>query len=639
MKKIYTKLLLIFSLLLFACQVVAQSRFDQIQVKFEILKADNPGLDNIAELSINGSTLTEVIRGLANTNNLNISIDQNLDMQIVNNFANVTVAEILLFLIKRYDLDVNFTGNIMHFSKYNLPVVEIPEVKEKELLIKYKNSGDELFLDLDNDDLTKVVRKITEVSGKNVVLAPEVVNRKVSVYIKNVTFKNALEKFAFANSMVLTETEDDFFLLSEPGKKSSYIDEVTIKKLGAQDEKFERNKTEGLYLKLNGVDDIEISAEDIAIDEIVKSVASELKINYHLLANLQGKKSLSLKSSTFDNLLMSLFESTLYTFSKSNGVYLIGERKAEGLRKTIVFQLQNRSIEDIVSYIPSMLTKDVELKEFVDLNSLVVSGSVPQTEELIRFLEKIDQVVPMVAIEVIIVDYRRNRSVTTGITAGLGTEPSETTNGQILPDANFYFSSSSLNNLLGNINKGSTINLGKVTPNFYVSIKALETDGVLKVRSTPKLATLNGHEANLKIGNTEYYVNEQSIFQGSLSPQTQNNRTYVAVNADLSVRIKPFVSGNDQITLDITVEQSDFTERITENAPPGQVTRSFTSMLRVKDNEIVLLGGLEEKSTNNSGSGLPLISRIPLIKWIFGNRTKGKASSQLNIFIKPTVIY
>jgi type IV pilus assembly protein PilQ len=400
-----------------------------------------------------------------------------------------------------------------------------------------------------------------------------------------------------------------------------------------------RQKVDGLYLEVDNSGNIQIAAENIALDEIVKALAAELKLDYYLMASLQGNTSLNLKTGNFEEVLLNLFESTPYTFSKTGGVYLIGERKAEGLRKTVVYQLQNRSIGDLISFIPANLTKELELKEFTDLNSLVISGSVPQTQELIQFLEQIDQVVPVIAIEVIIVDYRKNRSVSTGITAGLGTEPSGPTSGRIVPDAQFSFSSASLNNLIGNINKGSTINLGKVTPNFYLSIKALETDGVLKVRSTPKLATMNGHEATLKIGNTEYYINEQTIFQGTLSPQTLNNRTFVPVNADLAITIKPFVSGNDQITMEISVEQSDFTERITEDAPPGKVTRSFTSMLRVRDGEIILLGGLEEKTTESSGSGLPLLARIPVIKWLFGNRTKGKSSSQLNVFIKPTVIY
>ena len=54
---------------------------------------------------------------------------------------------------------------------------------------------------------------------------------------------------------------------------------------------------------------------------------------------------------------------------------------------------------------------------------------------------------------------------------------------------------------------------------------------------------------------------------------------------------------------------------------------------------MVLLGGLEEKATRESGSGVPFLSRIPVIKWFFSSRTKEKSRSKLNIFIKPTVIY
>lgn len=633
------RFIILFFLTCLGGSIYSQDRLDQINSRLAIIAVDNPGLTNFVELSINGSPLKEVIRGIANTNGLNISVDENLDAQIVNNFSNVTVSEVLLFLIKQHNLDAEFTGNIISIKQFTPPPQPVQKLKEKELIIFYNKSNNELSLDLKNDDLENVLRKITEITGKNIVKAPEVPNQKVTVFLKDVPFENGMQKFAFANNMKFTRTDDNFFLLSEKGKEDLLVDLKSKKNNSNKNEKFERDRVEGLFLKINGVDDITVSGEEVPIDEVVKSLASELNINYYLFSKIQGNKTLNLKSTNFDDLLNNLFEATNYTYLKSNGIYLIGERKSEGLRNNIVYQFQNRSVEKILTFIPKTLTKDLELVEFVDLNSLVISGSLPQISELTNFLEKIDQVVPVISIEVIIVDYRKNRNVSTGITAGLGTEPSGPTNGQILPEANFSFSSSSLNDVIGSINKGSSINLGKVTPNFYLSIRALETDGILKVRSTPKLATLNGHEAKLKVGNTEYYINEQNIFQGTLSPQTQNTRTYVPVNADLSVTILPFVSGNDQITMEVSVEQSDFTERITQNAPPGKVTRSFTSMIRVKNNEIILLGGLEEKSTNDSGSGLPLISRIPILKWIFGNRTKGKNDSQLNIFIKPTVIY
>jgi type IV pilus assembly protein PilQ len=270
---------------------------------------------------------------------------------------------------------------------------------------------------------------------------------------------------------------------------------------------------------------------------------------------------------------------------------------------------------------------------------LILSGSEPQIDEIENFITSIDKVVPVVMIEVMIVDYSNSRANSTGIEAGIGEAPASPTTGTIFPEANMNLNSSSVNNLIESFNGYGILNLGKVTPNFYLNIQALETQGILRVKSTPKLATLNGHEASMKVGNTEYYVEQTTNTLANQTTQTINTRVYKSVNADLTVTIKPLVSGDDQITLEITVTQSDFTEKIEPGAPPGTVSRDFTSLIRVKDQEMVLLGGLEEKAIRESGRGVPFLSRIPIIKWFFSSRTREKSKTKLNIFIKPTVIY
>ena len=161
---------------------------------------------------------------------------------------------------------------------------------------------------------------------------------------------------------------------------------------------------------------------------------------------------------------------------------------------------------------------------------------------------------------------------------------------------------------------------------------------MIDIASTPKLATLNSYESKLSIGNTEYYLEEQNTVIGSQNPQNIITKQYKSVNADLSLTIKPFVSGDNQVTLKIDVTQSDFTNRISPNAPPGSVSRNFSSLIRLKDGELVLLGGLERKSKTSSGSGVPILSRIPIIKWFFSSRSSQKENSKLNIFIKTTII-
>lgn len=301
-------------------------------------------------------------------------------------------------------------------------------------------------------------------------------------------------------------------------------------------------------------------------------------------------------------------------------------------------QLKFRTIDKIADIIPADLKKGVEIKAFSDLNSFVLSGSVPRIREIETFIHQIDKVVPVIMIELMIVDVNSSKKVSTGISAGLGTAPVET-QGTVFPNLDMTLSSSSINNLIDGINGFGSINLGKVTPNFYLKLKALEAQGYLKIRSTPKLATINGHEAKMSIGRTEYYLETSNNVIGTQNPQNIITQVYKSVNADLAITINPIVSSDEQITLDVSVKQSTFTERIVNTAPPGIITRDFQSLVRVKNEETIILGGLEENTTNNSGSGVPLLSRIPVIKWLFSSRNHEKSDNKLTVFVKATVIY
>jgi type IV pilus assembly protein PilQ len=167
----------------------------------------------------------------------------------------------------------------------------------------------------------------------------------------------------------------------------------------------------------------------------------------------------------------------------------------------------------------------------------------------------------------------------------------------------------------------------------------LETNGHVKIRSTPKLSTLNGHPATISIGETQYYLETQNTVVGTQNPQNITTQQYKSVNADLSVTINPMVAGDEQITMDIKVKQSTFTARISATAPPGNTTRNFESLLRVKNDDMILLGGLDEDNTSDTGSGIPGLSRIPVLNWIFGNRDRTKSKDRLIVLVKPTILY
>jgi type IV pilus assembly protein PilQ len=608
----------------------SQDRFTIIESKLkELAVKDSPGLNDKVDLSVNGVSIQDFIRGIATTSNLNISIDPLLTSKVYNNFSNVTVIDVFIFLCKKNDLDIAFVGNIISFLPYNAPK-PLPETYiPKEIKITFDKNTDFISLDLSNDSLYLVAKELTRITQKNIVFAPELSSKLLSGYILNMPFSKAMDQLSFANDIKISTVDDNVYAIEKKDK------EVQAK---LSQSKSVTAPVQGLNIKQEPNFHVSIDAVNIPIADIVANVSKELAYNYFLFSELKGNATMKVTNVTYDQFLTYVLNATDYTYRKQADLYMIGDRNIEGLRVTKLVQLKYRTIEKIVDFIPAELKKKVDMKIFPDLNGIILSGSQPSILEIESFIRDIDQIVPVITIEVMLVDVRNSKTLSAGIEAGIGESP-KPTNGTLYPGVNLSLSSSAVNNIISGINGFGIVNLGSVTPKFYLTLKALETQGVLKLRSTPQLATLNGNEAKMSIGKTEYYPETQTTIIGNVTGGAQTATQWKSVNADLSLSINPIVSGNEQITLEIKVKQSSFTERISPNAPPGTITRDFSSLIRVKNQEMIMLGGLDENSVSDTGSGVPFLSRIPVLKWLFSSRTRAKSNNKLTVFIKPTVLY
>jgi type IV pilus assembly protein PilQ len=633
-------------------------RFAAIEETLNDLKRDVPGLNEKVDMAISGASLQEFIKTLAVSNNLNVSVDPTLNMRVYNNFTNEKVLNILMFLCKEYDLDIRFVGSIMSFYKYIPPSVAKAQTPVKEIKAIYNNYSQLITLDLKNDTLDQVVKKITQATKKNVLLSSGLNGKLVSVYIEDAPLENALKKMAYANNMKVVKTDDDFFVLKSLEEGEDLLADKTSKRRGAlkplnntTNNQQSQNAVNGggqgttvpssLYTDVMdslGKKRITVEAINSPIIDVIKNVAQLTGEEYFVFSDIKGHATTSVYNVLFDDFLTHLLLGTNYTYKKEGGLFLIGERKLEGLRANKVVQLQYRSADKIVEIIPTEIKKDVEIKEFKELNSILLTGSLPQIQEIEAFLKELDRVVPMVMIEILLLDVRKSRTVKTGISAGLG-DSTVTTKGTFLPGVDMTLSSSSINDFLNLLGTNNSINLGRVTPRFYAGISALEDNSNVEVRSMPKLSALNGHDANLSIGSTRYYSTETQNTLGTLTVNTIKTVQWHPVQANLELNIKPLVSGDDQVTLEIDISISDFLDPPSTSAPPAASNSKFKSIIRVKNEEMIALGGIERLQKSRVGSGVPILSRIPILKWIFSSRTNSRSKVVTVVFIKPIIIY
>ncbi|WNM19460.1 type II secretion system protein GspD [Flavobacterium capsici] len=623
--------------LLVVCFSYSQTDYTELNKRFEELAKQKKGLNEIMKAEVSGLTLYDFITSVAQEHKLNVSVDNDLNQVVVNNFFDVTVKDVFVFLIQKYDLEVDFINNIITFKKRK--EIKIIEKKQpKNIDVTYNNLNDFLSIRLENDSLPNVVKAIIDKSGKNIIMAPDIKTQLVSSYIINRPFDQVLEMMAKSNNLSSTKDENGFYVLEKniPSANNTITDKVKTK---AQRVAVD---APGFYqVDLDKFGTVSVRANAADATELIEEAANKLKLNYFFYNKPENEKtSLLADNLTFDELLENIFKGKKYTFKKQNNYYLIGEQATEGLRATEIIQLENRSIESVLTSLPRVFSEKLEIKEFVELNGLIVSGAKSIVDELRVYIKQIDKVVPLVQIEVIIVQYNKSYDIQTGIKAGIDKNTKSQTGGVLFPTTDVNLNSSSVNSLIDAFNGLGFIKLGKVTEAFYLNLQALENNSIIKIESTPKIATISGHEAKLAIGETSYYFEQTNqLINSGINNNVLQSGSWKSTDANLSVSIKPYVSTDENVTLNIIVEKSSFLARAGATAPPGKATQKFESLVRVKNSEMVLLGGLDELQRENSGTGVPLLARIPILKWFFSSKKKSKSTSKLHIFIKPTVVY
>jgi len=597
-------------------QIKGQDRDHKITMTLDSLaNASIPQLNNEVDISFSNIAIKELIRTIGNTTGVNVTIDPNVTYSVNSNFNKVKASDVIGFLCSRYNLELISHGSIIHLQ----PII----IKEEKLSIELINDST-ISYESNKIKAADFFKELTNKTGLNFILSPDLGNTLISGYAHNIHLSEALLQLSGTNKLEINRKAASLYAVSPALNKANgeVIDDSKTKKakkivLKYQDELFDTD------------------IDGAPIFDVLEELSRQTGYSISLLSPVDGKTVVHSKYTALPDLMNSLFYGTENTYRISENTIFVGSRKLPGIKSCELIKLNNRSVDSLLQVLPQQVKQDLSIKEFAEQNSFIVWGDADIISVFRKTLEKIDVVVPVILIDVIIVDAGKNFEIETGIEAGIKDAPTQT-KGTINPGLDFTMGAESVNNMLSRI--GLT-NLGKVSPNFYLKLKAMEKDGVVDIRSTPQLSTMNGHSAKMSIGQTEYYREEMSNMYGSQNPQLQTQKIFKPVEAKLAVNIKPFVTGNGQVSLTIEVEQSEFTARIDEFAPPGLESRKFSSMIRVRNQEMILLGGLEENISKSTRSGWPFLSKVPILNWIFSNKTETNNKSHLNIFIKPTVIY
>jgi type IV pilus assembly protein PilQ len=164
-----------------------------------------------------------------------------------------------------------------------------------------------------------------------------------------------------------------------------------------------------------------------------------------------------------------------------------------------------------------------------------------------------------------------------------------------------------------------------------VILQALETEGVVKVISSPKVVTQNNKKAKVLSGQKIPYPTIQS-------GTTSGAITVQFAEANLSLEVTPQITNDGTILMDIHVEKDDanFSQQV--QGTPTITTKLVETQVLVKDGGTAIMGGVYKNTNSVSSTGVPFLNKLPLIGWLFRNKQDSDANDELLVFITPRIL-
>jgi len=258
-------------------------------------------------------------------------------------------------------------------------------------------------------------------------------------------------------------------------------------------------------------------------------------------------------------------------------------------------------------------------------NAIIVYGTPRQYAVIEEALRKLDVLPYQVLIEAAITEVSLTNDLRFGV--------------------QWNFQSGESNFALG---EGSTAAPGRIFPGFSyffsnqndisATLNALEKRTNVKVVSAPKLLVLNNQTAALQVGD-EVPISSQSAVSVQ-NPDSPIVNSIEYRDTGVILKVTPRVNGSGLVLLDISQEVSDVSTNNTSGInSPVISTRRISTSIAVQDGQVIALGGLFKDSKTFGKTGLPLLSRIPVVGGLlFGNNNNTQDRTELLVILKPRVL-
>jgi len=325
--------------------------------------------------------------------------------------------------------------------------------------------------------------------------------------------------------------------------------------------------------------------------------------------------SMALEELSLDEALTAITSGYGLALAKANDVYMIcdgtpADLATYRLSSTESFRMKYIKAQTASGLLPTFLYSFLHVNEAQ--NAVVVTAPGKMLDKIRSDFGKVDIAPPQIMIEALAVEVASTDDLDAALSTFYQTDQLTTTTDASTGDITYR-------------------TLGQLPIEFQARLKALVASGKAKVRSDPRMAAVNGQQADLFIGQTKF-------MKVSINTSAGKQEYIQGVDVGVKLQVRPWTGGNGEITVTLQPEVSNISEQERETGLPVLSTRRAETTVRVKDGETIMIGGLTQRQDYRTRTKVPILGDIPLLGALFQTTKTSSINSELVIFVTPHIL-
>jgi len=495
-------------------------------------------------------------------------------------------------------------------------------------------------MDFIEEDLETVLLLLAQESGQNILLPKDLTGR-VTVKFVGLPFKQALEE-------VLRDTEWTY------EERKEYIKIVPKVKREVKDT---FNKSEKIF---------NISFKDFELKDVLETLGKMMEVNviFDDSAQKEAKKKVNLavnKMALIDifNLVLKMYDLKYKKFNEETYIIMTKKKFVESnydedrrIRKFI--KLVNADPDDVIKtlketepYKSTINPKNIKvikkIGEGLKGASKVVGVFVYDTPENIKLIEDFIKVMDVKRKQVII--SVRFMEVSRLVSQKLGLDIDFNPTGSGDDGFDKFIDPKIFQNFRAKLIKrgGARVSTDKLV--LSATLDFLEQNNFTTTIASPSIRTLDGHKASLNISSVQPVQFAKPVVTTNAAGDQTTTITYDWRDLDFGVvlNVTPIIHNDNEVSLDIDIKNNSIGDKVEGNDQTfryGSTKNDIKTLVRVKDGETVIMGGIINKTHSESIKTVPFFNKLPFIGKLFDHKTTEDAAGnkELVIFITPYIV-